>query len=43
MKNCGIMDALKNAVEDKKEGAAREVGEEWGGKDVCVVWCVSGG
>jgi hypothetical protein len=27
MKNCGIMDALKNAVEDKKEGAAREVRE----------------
>jgi len=25
MKNCGIMDALKAAVEDKKDAAAREV------------------
>lgn len=25
MKNCGIMDALKAAVEDKKDAASREV------------------
>ncbi len=33
MKNCGIMDALKAAVEDKKDPAAREV-------RVCVCVCV---
>ena len=28
MKNCGIMDALKAAVEDKKDAPAREVGQQ---------------